>query len=442
MNHETVYSRRSFFILGGMNNRPLAERVRPQSTKEIIGQQHLLGPKGPLQSYIELGRLPSILLWGPPGTGKTTLAMALSEDLDMQFHSLSAISSGVKDLRKLIDKAKSSDLFQSRPTLLFIDEIHRFNKAQQDALLDAVEKGVVTLIGATTENPSFSINNALLSRCIVFQLRALSLEELRKVLKRALENDEWLQTKRIEIESDRALLARSGGDARKLLNLLEYLAADTDVNELMINDALVNKKLKENQVQFDRKGDHHYDTVSAFIKSVRGSDIQASVYYLARMIAGGEDPEFIARRLIILASEDIGLANPNALLIANACLQSIQQIGMPEGRIALSQCTVYLASSPKSNSCYKAIDEAIAFVKSHQQHAIPLHLRNAPTTLMKELGYGNNYKYPHDQPGNYACQQYLPDEIKDIQFFSFSENSSENRLKSMLTKRKEMNKGD
>lgn len=426
----------------GMSTKPLAERVRPLTTADIIGQEHLLGPKGPLQTYIRAGRLPSTLLWGPPGTGKTTLAMALSRDLEMDFHSLSAISSGVKELRKVIEQAKSKDLFQSKATLLFIDEIHRFNKAQQDALLDAVEKGDITLVGATTENPSFSVNNALLSRCIVFQLQSLTKEDLRKVMHRAIEHDEWLQKKDLTIESDRALLARCGGDARKLLNLLEYLAADPDNGPIVINDANVEQKLKDNQIQFDKKGDIHYDTISAFIKSVRGSDVQASIYYLARMIAGGEDAEFIARRLIILASEDIGLANANALLMANACLQSIQQIGMPEGRIVLSQCTVYLASSPKSNSCYKAIDTAIAYVKENPEHSIPLHIRNAPTKLMKDLGYGNEYKYPHNYPENFVEQQYLPEEIQNMRFFEFCHNSAEKRLQSFLAKQKENQKGD
>lgn len=425
-----------------MSTKPLAERVRPQSTDEIIGQEHLLGPKRPLQTYIQVGRLPSTLLWGPPGTGKTTLAMALSRDLDMKFHALSAISSGVKELRKVIEKAKSHDLFQSKSTLLFIDEIHRFNKAQQDALLQAVEKGDVTLVGATTENPSFSVNNALLSRCIVFQLQSLSIAALRKVLRRAMNQDEWLQNRDLKIKSDKALLARCGGDARKLLNLVEYLATDANDSPLIIEDALVEQKLKNNQIQFDKKGDIHYDTISAFIKSVRGSDIQASIYYLARMIAGGEDAEFIARRLIILAAEDIGLANPNAILMANACLQSIQQIGMPEGRIVLSQCTIYLASSPKSNSSYRAIDKAIAFVKENPNHAIPLHVRNAPTKLMKDLGYGNEYKYPHDLPGNYIKQQYLPDELQGMHFFEFSDNSAENRLKNYQSNQKENGTSD
>lgn len=410
-----------------MNQVPLAERLRPQSLQDILGQDHIVGAHGALTKYIELGKLPSCILWGPPGTGKTSLALVLSDALEMNFHKVSAISSGVKELRNIIQKAESSNLFSKKGTVLFIDEIHRFNKLQQDALLEAVEKGLVTLIGATTENPSFEVNNALLSRSIVFRLHPMSEADMTKLVQKAIQEDEVLSSKDIVLEESKELIRYSGGDARRLLNLLEFVVQQSSLSPIIINNSEVKTHLKDNLQLFDKKGEYHFDTISAFIKSIRGSDIDASLYYLARMIVSGEDPSFICRRLIISASEDIGLANPNALLIAQACADAVEKIGMPEGRIPMSQTTIYLASSPKSNSAYVAINKAIQFVKDHPNASIPLHLRNAPTKLMQEEGYGQGYLYPHDFSDSWVLQSYLPEEVKE-QFYQNKNNLSENKM--------------
>ena len=397
---------------------PLAERMRPRTLEDYIGQQHLVGPNGVLHRMITSGRISSFILWGPPGVGKTTLATIIAGTLDVPFFTLSAVTSGVKDVRDVIDKARNSTFFNSSRPILFIDEIHRFSKSQQDSLLGAVEQGVFTLIGATTENPSFEVIRPLLSRCQVYTLNSLGKEDLLALCKRVLEKDVVLKKQNIELKETDALLRYSGGDARKLLNILELLSESVQGDEVLeITDTLVAERLQQNPLAYDKDGEMHYDIISAFIKSIRGSDPDAAIYWLARMIEGGEDPAFIARRLVISASEDIGLANPNALLLANAAFDAVQKIGWPEGRIPLAEATVYLATSPKSNSAYNAINKAIQYVRQTGNQPVPLHLRNAPTQLMSELGYSDGYKYPHDYPGHYIAQQYLPDASMDETFF-------------------------
>lgn len=397
---------------------PLAERMRPRTLEDYIGQQHLVGPNGVLRRMITSGRISSFILWGPPGVGKTTLATIIAGTLDVPFFTLSAVTSGVKDVRDVIDKARNSTFFNASRPILFIDEIHRFSKSQQDSLLGAVEQGVFTLIGATTENPSFEVIRPLLSRCQVYTLNSLGKEDLLALCKRVLEKDVVLKKQNIELKETDALLRYSGGDARKLLNILELLSESVQGDEVIeITDTLVAERLQQNPLAYDKDGEMHYDIISAFIKSIRGSDPDAAIYWLARMIEGGEDPAFIARRLVISASEDIGLANPNALLLANAAFDAVQKIGWPEGRIPLAEATVYLATSPKSNSAYNAINKAIQYVRQTGNQPVPLHLRNAPTQLMSELGYSDGYKYPHDYPGHYIAQQYLPDASMDETFF-------------------------
>jgi putative ATPase len=414
-------------------NKPLAERLRPTTLENYIGQQHLVGPKGVLQPTLKAGRLPSMILWGPPGVGKTTLAMVLATTVAVPIHVLSAISSGVKDVRDVIEKAEKRGLFTQKRPFLFIDEIHRFSKAQQDSLLGAVERGVVTLIGATTENPSFEVISALLSRCQVYVLEPLSKEELTGMVKHALAEDEVLRAKAIGLKEADALLAYSGGDARRMYNLLEIVLEGIERGSELTN-ASVEKVLQESRIRYDKGGEEHYDIISAFIKSMRGSDPNAAVYWLARMLEGGEDPKFIARRMLILASEDIGNANPNALLLANATFDAVAKIGMPEARILLSQCAIYLAASAKSNASYLAIDAALAVVKKTGNLPIPLHLRNAPTKLMKELDYGKGYKYAHDYPGNFVEQEFLPDAISGTSFYKPSQNDREQSLAAHLKK--------
>lgn len=421
---------------------PLAERLRPTSLKEYVGQQHLVGPGAPLFEMLRTGLLRSFILWGPPGVGKTTLAQIVSKELNAPFFTLSAVSAGVKEVREVIRKAeeRSGGLFGSNITpILFIDEIHRFSKSQQDSLLHAVERGVVTLIGATTENPSFEVIRPLLSRCRVFVLNPLGKEDLEGLLQRAIKEDEILRSYEFVIEEREALFVASGGDARKLLNIIEMLAATQearDQHKVIINNKIVATQLQENPAVYDKGGEMHYDIISAFIKSVRGSDPDAAIYWLARMIAGGEDPKFIARRLLILAAEDIGLANPNALLIAQAAFDAVMKIGWPEGRIPLAEATIYLAASPKSNSAYLAIDKALNFVQSSPPYSVPMHLRNAPTNLMEELGYGADYIYPHDHPDHYAIQAYLPPEINGVRFWDPILSGHEGRLSEYLDRLK------
>lgn len=411
-----------------MMNQPLAERLRPRTLDEFIGQSHLVGPGAVLRKMIDAGRVPSIILWGPPGVGKTTLAQIISHKLETPFYTLSAISSGVKDVRDVIEKAKSNRFFNTVSPILFIDEIHRFSKSQQDSLLNAVETGVVTLIGATTENPSFEVIRPLLSRCQVYVLKSLEKADLLKLLERAITTDEVLKGKKIKLTETDALLRYSGGDARKLLNILELVIAGEERDDIEILDKKVVERLQENPLAYDKGGEMHYDIISAFIKSIRGSDPDAAIYWLARMVAGGEDPEFIARRLVISASEDIGLANPNALLLANACFETLRKIGWPEGRIVLAETTVYLACSPKSNSAYKAINDALDLVERTGNLPVPLHLRNAPTKLMAELNYGKEYKYAHDYENHFVEQDYLPPEIKGQRIWQGQENPSEHKL--------------
>ncbi len=420
---------------------PLPERMRPKNLDEYIGQEHLVGKGAPLRDMIESGNVSSFILWGPPGVGKTTLAKIIANQLTRQFFTLSAISSGVKDIREVIEKAKSNSLFNQAAPILFIDEIHRFNKGQQDALLGAVEDGTFTLIGATTENPSFELNTPLLSRCQVYVLKEMSVKDMDKLVERALKEDEFLSKQQIKITEKEALYRFSGGDARKLLNILEIISNSfSPTSEITINNELITSKLQENIAIYDKKGEQHYDVISAFIKSIRGSDPNGAIYWLARMIEGGEDPLFIARRLVISASEDIGLANPNAMLLAQACLQSVHQIGMPEGRIPLAECTIYLATSPKSNSAYMAINEAIETVKRQGALPVPLHLRNAPTKLMKELGYAEDYKYAHNYAGNFVDQEFLPKEISGKVFYNPANNPKEAELRrSLATKWKKYN---
>ena len=412
---------------------PLAERIRPVSLDEYVGQEHLVGKGSVLRNMIESGNLSSFILWGPPGVGKTTLANIISKQLDRSFYTLSAVSSGVKDVRDVISKAKNKTLFNAKTPILFIDEIHRFNKGQQDALLGAVEDGTIILIGATTENPSFEVISPLLSRCQVFVLKELSVEELDVLLARAMEKDPYLSSRKIEIAEKEALFRYSGGDARKLLNVLEIVVSSIPEGEpVKITNDLVKNRLQENMAVYDKNGEQHYDIISAFIKSLRGSDPNAAVYWLARMIKGGEDPLFIARRMVILAAEDIGLANPNALLLAQSTFAAVQQIGMPEGRIPLSECAVYLATSPKSNSAYMAIDAALSLVEQQGDLSVPLHLRNAPTKLMKELGYHQGYKYAHDFEGNFADLEFLPDEVSGTKLYDPADNRAEQEIRRRL----------
>ena len=408
---------------------PLAERLRPQNLDEYIGQQHLVGENGVFRKFFETGNVPSFILWGPPGVGKTTLAKLVSATLERPFFTLSAVSAGVKEVREVIEKAKQHHLFRQQTPFLFIDEIHRFNKSQQDSLLGAVEQGVVTLIGATTENPSFEVISPLLSRCQVYILNPMEDVDLQKLLDRALTSDEILKKRKVEVRETEALFRFSGGDARKLLNILDIVAGATD-GDIVIDDKNITDCLQQNIALYDKNGEQHYDVISAFIKSVRGSDPDAAIYYLARMLAGGEEPRFIARRLVILASEDIGLANPNALLLANACFDTVHKIGMPEARITLAETTIYLATSPKSNSAYMAIDEALAFVrKDTTNRPVPLHLRNAPTKLMKEAGYHKGYKYAHDYEGHFVDMEFMPSSLKGRRFYHPDRgNQSEARI--------------
>lgn len=409
---------------------PLPERMRPTSLETYVGQEHLVGEGAVLRRMIETGNISSFILWGPPGVGKTTLARIVAKELDRPFHTLSAISSGVKDIRDVIEKSKGSNLFNPQIPILFIDEIHRFSKSQQDALLGAVENGTFTLIGATTENPSFEVISPLLSRCQVYVLKELGADNLDKLLSHALTTDEYLKSLNIKVKEKESLFRFSGGDARKLLNILEIVVSGfTSGKTNEITNELVNNKLQENIALYDKNGEQHYDIISAFIKSIRGSDPNAAVYWLARMIAGGEDPLFIARRMVILASEDIGLANPNALLLAQACFDSVHKIGMPEGRIPLSQTAIYLATSPKSNSAYMAINEALALVEKTGDLPVPLHIRNAPTKLMKELGYGEDYKYAHNYEGNFVDQEFLPDQLSGTRLYDPSNNSKEAEIR-------------
>lgn len=413
--------------------RPLAERMRPGTLEEYIGQQHLVGEGAVLQKAIHSGKIPSIILWGPPGVGKTTLARIIARQLERPFFTLSAVSSGVKDVREAIDKAKRKQFFDRPNPILFIDEIHRFSKSQQDSLLGAVEEGVITLIGATTENPSFEVISALLSRCQVYVLKPLEKEELIRLVNRALEKDEYLRDQDIEVKEYEALLQFSGGDARKLYNVLELVSNYAPEKEtLVVTNELVTTLVQENMAIYDKTGEQHYDIASAFIKSIRGSDPNAAVYWLARMIEGGEDVKFIARRMIIAASEDIGLANPNALLMATTAFQAVQTVGLPEGRIILSQAAVYLATSPKSNSTYEAINVAQQLVKKTGNLPVPLHIRNAPTQLMKNLDYGKNYKYAHSYPGNFVPQEYLPEEIAGTQLFTPQKNPAEEKIRQRM----------
>lgn len=413
---------------------PLAERLRPTTLDEYIGQQHLVGPNGVLRTMISTGRLSSFILWGPPGVGKTTLAHIISNALDRTFYTLSAVTSGVKDVREVISKAKNNRFFSQASPILFIDEIHRFSKSQQDSLLGAVEEGTITLIGATTENPSFEVIRPLLSRCQLYILKPLAKEDLLTLVDRALKKDVLLSKREIAVKEDKALLRFSGGDARKLLNILELIVDSESNDKVVITDAVVMERLQRNPLAYDKSGDIHYDIASALIKAIRGSDPDGAIYWLARMIEGGEEPRFIARRLVISASEDIGLANPNALLLANACFEAVHQIGWPEGRIPLAQTVIYLATSPKSNSAYEAINAAQALVKQTGNLPVPLHLRNAPTELMKELGYGASYKYAHQYPNNFVKQKYLPKEIEGTRLWKAQKNSAEERHRQHLNK--------
>ncbi|KAI4469342.1 werner helicase-interacting protein 1 family member [Holotrichia oblita] len=416
------------------NHIPLAERLRPQNIDEYIGQSHLVGEDGIFRRFLETGNVPSFILWGPPGVGKTTLARLVAKSLDRPFHTLSAVSSGVKDVREVIEQAKKQRFFNAAPPFLFIDEIHRFNKSQQDSLLGAVEQGIFILIGATTENPSFEVISPLLSRCQVYVLKAMEDDELQTLLDRALRTDTELKSRKTAVEQTDALFRFSGGDARKLLNILDILAGTAE-GDIIINDATVTESLQQNIALYDKNGEQHYDVISAFIKSVRGSDPNAAVYYLARMLAGGEDPKFIARRLVILAAEDIGLANPNALLLANACFDTVHKIGMPEGRIPLAEATIYLATSPKSNSAYMAIDKATSLVnRDTVNRPVPLHIRNAPTKLMKDLDYGKNYKYAHSYEGNFTEQEFFPAGLEGTRLYDPGDNAHEKTLAERLAK--------
>ena len=413
---------------------PLPERMRPSSLDQYVGQRHLVGPGCILRKMIESGNLSSFILWGPPGVGKTTLAHIIAQTLDRDFYTLSAVTAGVKEVREVFEKAKGNSLFQQKGApILFIDEIHRFNKAQQDALLGVVENGTIVLVGATTENPSFEVITPLLSRCQVFVLKSLDKADLQVLLDRALAEDVLLREKEINVEETEALMRYSGGDARKLLNVLEIVVdAQAGRSPIVINNAMVTESIQENMAIYDKDGEMHYDIISAFIKSIRGSDPNAAIYWLARMIDGGEDPLFIARRLCLSASEDVGLANPNALLLANACFEVVSKIGMPEGRIPLAETTVYLASSPKSNASYMALESALAEVKRSGNQPVPLPIRNAPTQLMKELNYSDGYKYAHDYPGHFVDMEFLPDALKGTVFYDPAPNKHENVLRAYL----------
>ena len=407
---------------------PLAERLRPRTLDDYIGQQHLVGEGAVLRKMIEAGRISSFILWGPPGVGKTTLAQIIANRLETPFYTLSAVTSGVKDVRDVIEKAQKVRFFNEASPILFIDEIHRFSKSQQDSLLSAVEKGIVTLIGATTENPSFEVIRPLLSRCQLYILKSLEKDDLLKLLDRAIHTDSILKEKNIRLEETDAILRYSGGDARKLLNILELVVESEAKDEILITDEIIKQRLQQNPLAYDKEGEMHYDIISAFIKSIRGSDPDAALYWLARMIEGGEDPQFIARRLVISAAEDIGLANPNALLLANAAFDAVMKIGWPEGRIPLAEATVYLATSPKSNSAYLGVDAALYLVRRTGNQPVPLPIRNAPTQLMKELGYHDGYKYPHDYPGHFTPQQYLPDALVNERLWHGQHNPSEEKM--------------
>lgn len=412
---------------------PLAERLRPKTLNDYIGQKHLVGEGAVLRKMIDAGRISSFILWGPPGVGKTTLAQIIANKLETPFYTLSAVTSGVKDVRDVIEKARSNRFFNQASPILFIDEIHRFSKSQQDSLLGAVETGVVTLIGATTENPSFEVIRPLLSRCQLYVLKSLEKEDLLDLLHSAISKDVYLREKNIELKETDAMLRYSGGDARKLLNILELVVeADGATDKVVITDEKVVERLQQNPLAYDKGGELHYDIISAFIKSIRGSDPDGALYWLARMVEGGEDPAFIARRLVISASEDIGLANPNALLLANVAFDAVMKIGWPEGRIPLAEATVYLATSPKSNSAYEGINSALALVRETGNLPVPLHLRNAPTKLMKQLGYGKDYKYAHAYEGHFVNQQFLPDEVKDTRIWHPQNNAQEAKLKERM----------
>lgn len=407
---------------------PLAERMRPRSLDDYVGQKHLVGEGAILRKMIDAGRISSFILWGPPGVGKTTLAQIIAHTLKVPFYTLSAVTSGVKDVREVIERAKNNRFFDSASPILFIDEIHRFSKSQQDSLLGAVEKGIVTLIGATTENPSFEVIRPLLSRCQLYVLKPLGKDDLQGLLERAIHKDVVLKEKDITLKETSAMLRYSGGDARKLLNILELIVNSFSSDEIIITDEVVERELQQNPLAYDKQGEMHYDIISAFIKSIRGSDPDAALYWMARMIEGGEDPQFIARRVVISASEDIGLANPNALLLANAAFDTVMKIGWPEARIALAEAVVYLATSPKSNSAYLGINAAIARVRETGNLPVPLHIRNAPTQLMAELDYHDGYKYPHDYPGHFTSQQYLPSEIQNERFWHAQHSPNEEKL--------------
>ncbi len=420
------------------SNQPLADRLRPKSLEEFAGQDHLVGPDGVLRKVIESGNVPSFILWGPPGVGKTTLARIVSVRLERSFFQLSAVNSGVKEVRETIEKAKSQQFFGKPNPILFIDEIHRFNKSQQDSLLGAVEQGIITLIGATTENPSFEVISPLLSRCQVYILRSLDEDELRKLIDKAIMADYYLSKYKIRVDEYEALIRISGGDARKLYNALELtvsLEAEKGSEEIIITDDLVLSHIQQNLALYDKNGEQHYDIISAFIKSLRGSDPNAAVYWLARMVEGGEDVKFIARRMVILAAEDIGMANPNALLLAQACFNAVNLVGWPESRIILSETAVYLATSPKSNASYMAIENAVGAVHEHGDLPVPLHIRNAPTRLMKDLGYHKGYKYAHEFEGNFVIDNYLPEEIKGTIFYEPGSNAREDEIRKQLAAR-------
>lgn len=412
--------------------KPLAERLRPTTLDDYIGQKHLVGPGAVLRQMIDSGHISSFILWGPPGVGKTTLAKIIAQHLDTPFYTLSAVNSGVKEVREVIDRATNGRFFSEQSPILFIDEIHRFSKSQQDSLLAAVETGAITLIGATTENPSFEVIRPLLSRCQVYVLKSLDKADLEVLLHRALTKDLVLKERHIEVKETEALFRYSGGDARKLLGILDLVTSASDADPLVIDNATITERLQQNPLAYDKEGEMHYDIISAFIKSIRGSDPDAALYWLARMIEGGEDPKFIARRLVISASEDIGLANPNALLLANAAFDAVAKIGWPEGRIPLAEATVYLATSAKSNSAYMGINNALQLVKRTGNLPVPLHLRNAPTKLMAELGYHDGYLYPHDYPGNFTSQQYLPNEVKDEVLWKPCSNQAEDRSRDRM----------
>ena len=407
---------------------PLAERLRPRSLDDYIGQKHLVGEGAVLRKMIDAGRITSFILWGPPGVGKTTLAQIVAQKLQTPFYTLSAVTSGVKDVRDVIERAQKNRFFNSASPILFIDEIHRFSKSQQDSLLGAVEKGIVTLIGATTENPSFEVIRPLLSRCQLYVLKSLEKDDLQELLQRAVTKDVILRERHIELKETAAMMRYSGGDARKLLNILELVVESSTDDAVVITDRMVEDCLQQNPLAYDKDGEMHYDIISAFIKSIRGSDPDAALYWMARMIEGGEDPQFIARRLVISAAEDIGLANPNALLLANAAFDAVMKIGWPEGRIPLAECAVYLATSPKSNSAYMGIGAALELVRSTGNQPVPLHLRNAPTKLMKDLGYSDGYRYPHDFPGHFIPQQYMPDALQQQRLWHGQHSPAEQKL--------------